>query len=542
VNRPQVAVLLRLLVVFLVYFAAGKFGLTLAFMNASATAVWPPTGIALAAFLLMGPGMWPAILAGAFLVNLTTSGSVVASLVIAAGNSLEGAIGAYLVQRFANGPRAFNRAQDIFRYTALAGLLAPSVSATIGVTSLVLGGLAVWSDFGSVWLTWWLGDATGAILVAPLLILWATHSRLHWDRRRALEAGLLVAALVVVTLFVFGGLSPLNVKDYPLEFLILPIVLWAAFRFGQRATVTLAVLLSGIAIWGTLHGLGPFARETPNEALLLLQAFVAATCITGLVLAALAADNARLFGETQALNAQLESRIAQRTAQLQQAQSEAQALSQRLLAAREEERASIAREVHDELGQQLTGFKYEVARLDKAIGNGQSPALREITSEMSHNIDATIETVRRIATELRPAILDDFGLLAAIQWQVEDAGRRMGIVAHYESQVETLELDREASAAIFRVCQEALTNIARHSGATRVDVSIGCASGEFVLVVHDNGRGISKTASESSKSLGLMGMRERAHLARGTLEIDGASDSGTTVTIRVPLTAGDHTP
>src|SRR5262245_23701094 len=118
VNKPQVAHLLRLVLVFLLYFGAGKFGLTLAFLNASATAIWPPTGIALAAFLLLGPGVWPAILAGAFLVNLTNSGSVAASIAIAVGNSLEGAVGAYLVRHLANGPRAFNHARDVFLFAA----------------------------------------------------------------------------------------------------------------------------------------------------------------------------------------------------------------------------------------------------------------------------------------------------------------------------------------------------------------------------------------------------------------------------------------
>src|ERR1700730_415701 len=141
-----------------VYFIAGKLGLTLAFVHASATAVWPPTGIALAAVLVFGYRVWPGILLGAFLVNITTEGTLATSLGIAVGNTLEGLLGAHLVNRFARGRDAFERAQDIVRFVALAGLVSTTVAATFGVTSLSIGGFARWSDYRAIWLTWWLGD------------------------------------------------------------------------------------------------------------------------------------------------------------------------------------------------------------------------------------------------------------------------------------------------------------------------------------------------------------------------------------------------
>src|SRR5438067_685813 len=146
------------------YFIAGKLGLRLAFVNASATAVWPPTGIALVAFVLLGYDVWPAILASAFLVNLTTTGSVATSIGIALGNTLEGVVGAYLVNRFARGRRAFDRPQDVFVFTALAAMVSTSVSATVGVTTISLAGYARWAEYGSLWWTWWLGDAAGDLV------------------------------------------------------------------------------------------------------------------------------------------------------------------------------------------------------------------------------------------------------------------------------------------------------------------------------------------------------------------------------------------
>lgn len=277
-----------------VYFVAGKLGLKLAFAHPSATPVWPPTGIALAAFLILGYRVWPAILLGAFLVNLTTAGSLATSIGIAVGNTLEGLLGAYLVNRFAGGRNAFDRAQGVFKFAVYAGMLATTVSATFGVTTLLLGGFADWARYASIWLTWWLGDAVGALVVAPLLVLWTANPRLRWNKQQALEAAVLFAGLFLAGQIVFGGLFPGENKNYPLSFVCTPFLVWAAFRFGQREAVLAMVLLSGLAIRGTLHGLGPYARETPNESLLLLQAFVGVVAVMTLSLAAVVSERGRL--------------------------------------------------------------------------------------------------------------------------------------------------------------------------------------------------------------------------------------------------------
>ncbi len=273
-----------------VYTVAGRLGLKLAFVNASATAVWPPTGIALAAFLIFGYRVWPAIFTGAFLVNLATAGSVATSLGIAAGNTLEGLVGAYLVMRFANGRSVFDRAQDIFKFAVLAAMVSTTLSATCGVTSLSLAGFAEWSNYKSIWLTWWLGDAAGDLVVAPLVILWSLSPRVRWSRGRVLEAGLLILCLFLVGQAVFGVVLPFNIKNYPLEFLCTPILIWVAFRFGQREAATAIFVLSGIAIWGTLQGFGPFVRGSQNESLLLLQAFLGVSAVMTLALAAVVSE------------------------------------------------------------------------------------------------------------------------------------------------------------------------------------------------------------------------------------------------------------
>jgi diguanylate cyclase (GGDEF)-like protein len=276
-----------------VYFVAGKLGLRLASVHASATAVWPCTGIAIAAFLILGYRVWPGILAGAFLVNLTTAGSVATSVGIAAGNTLEGVVGCYLVNRFATGRHAFERAQDIFKFTFLAGMLSPAVSATVGVTTLALGGFARWAMYGSIWSTWWLGDAVGAVVVTPFVLLWNENPRLPWTGRQISELAFLFSGLCLTSWILFGGSFHSAVKNYPLEYLCIPFLIWAAFRFGRRRAATAVCVLAAIATWGTLHGFGPFARESQNTSLLLLQTFIGIMAVSTMSFAAEFAEHQR---------------------------------------------------------------------------------------------------------------------------------------------------------------------------------------------------------------------------------------------------------
>jgi anti-anti-sigma factor len=266
-----------------VYFVAAKLGLRLAAIHPSATPVWPNTGIALASLLLLGYRAWPGIFLGAFLANLTTEGTVWTSLGIATGNTLEGLVGAHLVTRYATGKEAFTRPLSIFRFALLGAVLSTAVSATIGVTSLALGGFARWGDYVPIWLTWWLGDGTGALIVAPALILWSTLPRSRLDARALVERALFLLTLLLVSWIVFGG-------GFPFAYLTVPFLIWAAFRFGLQETATVIVLLAVIAIWGTVKGLGPFVGGTPNESLLLLQAFMGLMVLVALPLGSIVAE------------------------------------------------------------------------------------------------------------------------------------------------------------------------------------------------------------------------------------------------------------
>lgn len=277
-----------------VYFLAGKLGLGFASIHASASPVWPPAGIALAAFLICGFRVWPAIFVGALLVNLTTAGTAVTALGIAVGNTLEGLLGAYLIRRFAKGLEAFDRAQDVLKFALIAGIVSTTVSPTLGIIGLSLEGFARWADFGAIWLTWWLGDAVGNLVVAPLLILWVTQRRVKWSLAQRLEVYILVLSLLLVGGSLFGGIFRVQIKNYPLEFVCIPFLIWAAIRFTQREAATAVAVLSSIAIWGTLHGFGSFVRGKANTSLLLLQTFIGVVAVTTMALSAEVSERRRV--------------------------------------------------------------------------------------------------------------------------------------------------------------------------------------------------------------------------------------------------------
>ena len=275
------------------YILAAKLSLRLASVHPSASPFWPPTGIAIVALLILGLRQWPAIFAGAFLVNLTTAGSALTSLGISAGNCLEAVTASYLVCRFAGGKDVFDRTWDILRFAVYAGILSSAVAATFGVTSLALGGYAPWHQYGIIWRTWWLGDAAGALVFAPFLLLWSANPIPRWSKRQYFEVAALLASTLLVSAIVFGPVLHSQIRNDPWTFLCTPFLIWAAFRFGPREASAVICLVCAIAVVGTTHGYGPFARQSPNDSLLLLQSFLSIQALMTLVFAAEVSERRR---------------------------------------------------------------------------------------------------------------------------------------------------------------------------------------------------------------------------------------------------------
>jgi integral membrane sensor domain MASE1 len=211
------------------------------------------------------------------------------------------------VTKFAAAPHSFERLGDIFKFLTLAAFLSTAVSATIGVTSLSLAGFADWRHFGLIWRTWWLGDALGDIVIAPVLMLWSVGRSPRWKLERVVEGVFLLMLLFVVGQSVFG-LSPFfGGKNYSFEIVSVPIILWTAFRFEQRETATSTLILTAIAVWGTLQGMGPFAGAQKHDALLLVQLFCGVTALMALCATAVVTERRRLLERLQSAQKTLKS-------------------------------------------------------------------------------------------------------------------------------------------------------------------------------------------------------------------------------------------
>ena len=231
-----------------------------------------------------------------------------------------------------------------------------------------------------------------------------------------------------------------------------------------------------------------------------------------------------------------QAQVREETAAIRMSNEELRALVSHLTNVREEERAAMAREVHDELGQQLTGLKMDLSLMAKKSSQESKEWLRERMESTLGLLDTTIRTVRKIASELRPSILDDLGLVAALEWQAQEFGKRMGIPTSFETNGDDFDLSAAVYIGLFRICQESLTNVARHAAAKRVWISLVGDKKQVILAIRDDGRGIDpQKLNGKEKTLGLLGMKERALMMGGVLTIDSEAGEGMTVYVKIPM-------
>ncbi len=486
------------------YFVAGKAGLMLAFVHANATAVWPPAGIALAAFLLVGPRIWPGVFIGAFLVNFTTAGLPLTVIGIAVGNTLEGAVAAYLLKRFGDGRKTFDAPHGIPVFLLLAAG-STLISASIGSICLWLEGSAVYADLPQIWFTWWFGDATGCILVAPFIVLWAILPFPVMHVRRVVEGGLLALTGCFVLWIVFGSVFETGNAHLPIAFLCIPFVVWAALRFGKRGAASVSILIGLAALMGSVAGHGPFVQRSANETLLILQAFLAVAATVGLILAA-----------DVAVRRKSEDRL------------------RRAL----EEKEVLLREVHHRVKNNLQVVS---SLLSLSSGETEKPGEMNLLREADQRIQAIAMAHEAIYES--PGVTDiDFG-----KYILNLAGRLCSVPAHPGAAVDCIVDADDVNAGldlavpVGLILNELISNSMKHAfpennGTIRIQLRKS-RQGRIELTLSDNGRGNwyprPRLEPGRRQTLGVRLVEALAQQINAELQID--TTQGTLVKLDIPL-------
>jgi len=305
----------KLVVVAAAYIVTAILGLQYATIHESVTPIWPPAGIAMAALVLLGTRAWPSIFIGAFLTALSTDLSLPAAGAIAVGNTLEGIAGAVLMRRFVDSKAYFGSTREVLYFIVIA-VSASTIAATGGGVTLATFGQTSWDDFAHIWVVWWLGDATGIIVVFPFLMAWFDCGKSAIKPATFEGVMVLFVAFVLAQSIFGGGFGGLRL-NYPVAFAPFALLVWASLRLGHRGATTATILMSIVATLGTAKGLGPFARDVSEESFFILQAFMATCTFTSLALAASVTQRKEAEHALQETQDNLEHLVEERTEELQ---------------------------------------------------------------------------------------------------------------------------------------------------------------------------------------------------------------------------------
>ncbi len=618
------------MLVFALYLAAGKLGLSVPFTSGNVSPVWPASGVAIAAIVIWGFEIWPGIALAAFLVNLSTIPTQ-SAVGIAVGNTAGALFGGYLFWQFAKLQLSLSRLRNVLGLVIVA-LAGPVVAASIGVATLFFTHVQAWTGMGPAWRVWWLGDAMGVLIVTPLFFAYREFLG-TFERARLVEILVLFLGLIAALITIFGH-TGLSVRDDVLAFVVFPFVIWAALRFRVAGVATVSFLIAAFAIWGTAEGNGPFVKHSPLHNAVLLQLFIAVTSVTGLILAAVIVERIRteeklaaqakllefandaifvrtlddtitywnqgaerlygwrreeVLGKTihDTLRTEFPQSFPEIRAQVlrdgswqgevthskrdgsritvssrwslwrdkeerplgflelntditdrKQAEDNVRALSGRLLQLQDDERRHIARELHDSAGQLLIALGMNLASIEHEA--------KQLSAKAREACRAGLELVQELSGELRtishllhPPLLDEAGLASAVQLYVEGFAERSKIAVELELSPEFGRLSPEAETAVFRIVQECLTNIHRHSGSSNASIRIARAIREVRVEVRDQGKGIPAGKHPNSPAfktgVGIQGMKERVAQLGGHFEIRSGKN-GTIVVATLPVT------
>jgi signal transduction histidine kinase len=573
VARDLSIYLLDLLGIGVVYFVLAKIGLTLASINPSTSAIWPATGFALAAALMWGYRVGPAVLVASFAANVTNVGSMYAAAAIALGNTLEALVGAWLINRWCNGRETFATTTGVAKF-ALVCVLSTIISATVGIGSLLFSGNAP-TPLAMTWMTWWLGDLAGALVVAPFIVLWAAGNLHSLERAQWGEFGTIVAATIAVGIIAFSPVIAQTGYRDPLGFLALPPLLWAALRRDPRETATVVVILCCFAVWGTLAGSGPFARVSLNDSFLLLVMFFISISVPSMALSAdvlmrrrseeqlrhahdeLAASARELKDTAERLqvsSGKLEERVEQRTQELKEALQQLQARTRELGEANQAKSRFIAAASHD-LRQPLHALGLFVDRLHGRVNAAERRGIVE-------QIDAAVGAVDELFNQLLDISKLDAGVLTPTisDFPIAHLLKRTENIFTATARKKGLSLRIVSNSAWVRsdaiLLERILLNLVSNAvGYTATGgIVVGCRrrGRQLRIEVWDSGPGIPKDQHQnifaefhqlggpqherrSGLGLGLAIVDRLCRLLDHQIELTSASGNGSRFSVIVPL-------
>ncbi len=553
---------LEILLTAFAYFALAKAGLALASIHPSASPIWPPTGFAFAILLLRGLRLAPAIFLGALAANATTDGSLATAAAIAAGNTLEGAAGTWLIGRWSGGVATFDTTIGVVRFS-LVSIAATTISATLGVGSLALAGHAEWTRFADIWFTWWMGDFFGALLLAPVIVLWARQGIPRGAEFKASAA--VYAGAVGVGLLAFSPLVAQTANRSALAFLAIAPLMWAALRRNQRDTATVALLLSGFAVWGTAANGGPFGRASLNESFLLLLMFMISAAVPSLALAADAALRRRTERDLERARAELEQTVHLRTLALGQTTLALENEAQQ----RRQEQAAETRKM-EALGQLTSALAHDFNNVLMIVSGHAQMLQRRLQDARLAPPLASIRTAVAQGENLTRRLLA-FSRRQMLSPTVVNLAERIAAARETltGSLTERIALEYDVAPELWPVAIDAaeldlaLKNIAANAhdampdGGTltlsarnvRLDADApGGVAGEFVaLSLSDTGGGIAPDVlpkvfepffttkpAGMGAGLGLSQVYGFAHRSGGRVTAESRSGEGTTITVYLP--------
>ncbi|MCP3715132.1 MASE1 domain-containing protein [Paraburkholderia sp. CNPSo 3281] len=528
----------------LAYFAGAKLGLSYAVVGGAISLVWPSSGIALVALLALGVGVAPGIVVGSFLANV--SGGVPAAVAAAIGiGSMAGPLmAALLLNRATRFQITLERINDVLAFIALAAVMSTAVSALVGTTALLGGGLVPVAGYAAAFLKWWLGDMMGVLVVAPALFSFLTYSNPLRSAQRIMEACGLIAATFWVSYLIFGAPQLAGHGYYPAALAVFPFIIWAALRFDRLGASIVTLMVSVVAIWGTTHGTGPFAADSPVDSLVRWCAFANVAAVTGLLLAAARAQERGAHDLLQAARIELERRVEERTEDLEKANNELKEemgrrrlLEGELIQIGDQQQKLIGQELHDGLGQHLTSLGLYCAALNQKLQTQGHPAAADAAIVVGLVKQASLMT-RRIAHGLDPVAMEYGGLADALHALAETAGALNGVDCKLRIAPDVDLLDPLLQINLYRAAQEAVNNALKYCHGHRIWIDLERAGGLQTLSISDDGVGIGPEEMERAAGLGLHNLRHRASLLGGSCTVTRNGLGGTTVAISYPLPEG----